>query len=142
MAAAMQNEVTESMVKEIAAGTGRRKTAVARVRLFPGKGQWMVNDVEIENYIHSDALRQYLGQPLVLTGLEGKYDVFVSAKGGGISGQSGAIRHGLARALIAADAGLREVLKKAGCLTRDARMKERKKPGQPGARKRFQFSKR
>jgi len=115
---------------------------VARVRLFPGKGQWMVNDVAIENYIHSDALRQYLGQPLVLTGLEGKYDVFVSAKGGGISGQSGAIRHGLSRALIAMDASLREVLKKAGCLTRDARMKERKKPGQPGARKRFQFSKR
>ena len=130
------------MVKEIAAGTGRRKTAVARVRLFPGTGKWMVNDTEIESYIHSDALRQYLGQPLMLTGLEGKYDVFVSAKGGGISGQSGAIRHGLSRALIAADASLREVLKKAGCLTRDARMKERKKPGQPGARKRFQFSKR
>jgi len=130
------------MVKEIAAGTGRRKTAVARVRLFPGNGQWKVNDVEIENYIHSDALRQYLGQPLALTGLEGKYDVAVSAKGGGISGQSGAIRHGLSRALIAMDANLREVLKKAGCLTRDARMKERKKPGQPGARKRFQFSKR
>ena len=130
------------MVKEVAAGTGRRKTAVARVRLFPGTGKWMVNDTEIECYIHSDAMRQYLGQPLVLTGLEGKYDVFVSAKGGGISGQSGAIRHGLSRALIAADASLREVLKKAGCLTRDARMKERKKPGQPGARKRFQFSKR
>jgi small subunit ribosomal protein S9 len=130
------------MVKEIAAGTGRRKTAVARVRLFPGNGLWKVNDTEIENYIHSDAMRQYLGQPLVLTGLEGKYDVFVSAKGGGISGQSGAIRHGLSRALIALDASLREVLKKAGCLTRDARMKERKKPGQPGARKRFQFSKR
>jgi len=130
------------MLKEIAAGTGRRKTAVARVRLFPGKGKWMVNDVAIEEYIPSDALRQYLGQPLALTGLEGKYDVFVSAKGGGISGQSGAIRHGLSRALIAADASLREVLKKAGCLTRDARMKERKKPGQPGARKRFQFSKR
>ena len=130
------------MVKEIAAGTGRRKTAVARVRLFPGNGQWKVNDVAIENYIHSDALRQYLGQPLAMTGLEGKYDVAVSAKGGGISGQSGAIRHGLSRALIAMDASLREVLKKAGCLTRDARMKERKKPGQPGARKRFQFSKR
>jgi len=130
------------MVKEIAAGTGRRKTAVARVRLFPGSGQWKVNDVAIEHYIHSDALRQYLNQPFALTGLEGKYDVSVSAKGGGISGQSGAIRHGLSRALIAMDASLREVLKKAGCLTRDARMKERKKPGQPGARKRFQFSKR
>jgi small subunit ribosomal protein S9 len=130
------------MVKEISAGTGRRKTAVARVRLVPGSGKWTVNDVEIDQYIHSDAMRQYLAQPLALTGQEGKYDVFVSAKGGGISGQSGAIRHGLSRALIAADASFREVLKKAGCLTRDSRMKERKKPGQPGARKRFQFSKR
>jgi small subunit ribosomal protein S9 len=130
------------MAKESAAGTGRRKTAVARVRLVPGTGKWSVNDAAIENYIHSDAMRQYLSQPLALTGLEGKYDVLVSAKGGGISGQSGAIRHGLSRALVASDANLREVLKKAGCLTRDSRMKERKKPGQPGARKRFQFSKR
>jgi len=128
--------------KEIAAGTGRRKTAVARVRLIPGEGKWFVNGKAIEQYIHSEAMRQYLAQPLALTGLEGKYDVFVSANGGGISGQSGAIRHGLARALVASDANLREVLKKAGCLTRDSRMKERKKPGQPGARKRFQFSKR
>jgi small subunit ribosomal protein S9 len=130
------------MVKEISAGTGRRKTAVARVRLVPGKGKWMVNDVEIDQYIHSEAMRVYLAQPLALTGQEGKYDVLVSAKGGGISGQSGAIRHGLSRALIVADESLRDVLKKAGCLTRDSRMKERKKPGQPGARKRFQFSKR
>lgn len=130
------------MVKEIAAGTGRRKTAVARVRLVPGAGKWLVNDEAIERYIPSEALRQYLRQPLALTGTDGKYDVLVSAKGGGISGQSGAIRHGLSRALIAMDANLREVLKKAGCLTRDSRMKERKKPGQPGARKRFQFSKR
>lgn len=130
------------MAKELAAGTGRRKTAVARVRLVSGSGKWIVNDKAIENYIHSDALRQYLAQPLSLTGLTEKYDVVVSAKGGGISGQSGAIRHGLARALIATDATLRDVLKKAGCLTRDSRMKERKKPGQPGARKRFQFSKR
>ncbi|MDA3924509.1 MAG: 30S ribosomal protein S9 [Kiritimatiellae bacterium] len=130
------------MVKELSAGTGRRKTAVARVRLFPGSGKWLVNNVDIEQYIPSEALRQYLRQPLTLTGLEGKYDVKISAKGGGISGQTGAIRHGLSRALVEADATLREVLKKAGCLTRDARMKERKKPGQPGARKRFQFSKR
>ena len=130
------------MSKEIAAGTGRRKTAVARVRLIPGTGKWSVNDVAIEEYIPSDALRQYLSQPLALTGMEGKYDVSITAKGGGISGQSGAIRHGLSRALVASDASLREVLKKAGCLTRDSRMKERKKPGQPGARKRFQFSKR
>jgi len=130
------------MAKEVAAGTGRRKTAVARVRLVPGDGKWLVNDEQIEKYIPSEALRQYLRQPLVLTGADGKYDVLVSAKGGGISGQSGAIRHGLSRALVASDANLREVLKKAGCLTRDSRMKERKKPGQPGARKRFQFSKR
>ena len=112
------------------------------MRLYPGTGKWSVNDVAIEEYIPSDALRQYLSQPLALTGMEGKYDVSITAKGGGISGQSGAIRHGLSRALVASDASLREVLKKAGCLTRDSRMKERKKPGQPGARKRFQFSKR
>jgi small subunit ribosomal protein S9 len=130
------------MVKELSAGTGRRKTAVARVRLFPGSGKWLVNGVDIEQYIPSEALRQYLRQPLALVGLDGKYDVKISASGGGISGQSGAIRHGLSRALVEADANLRDALKKAGCLTRDARMKERKKPGQPGARKRFQFSKR
>lgn len=130
------------MVKELSAGTGRRKTAVARVRLYPGSGKWLINNVEIEQYIPSEALRQYLRQPLLLAGLDGKYDIKVSANGGGISGQTGAIRHGLSRALVAADANLREVLKKAGCLTRDPRMKERKKPGQPGARKRFQFSKR
>ena len=130
------------MVKELAAATGRRKTAVARVRLVAGNGVWLVNNVAIEKHIPSEALRQYLGQPLALTGLAGKFDVLVSANGGGISGQSGAIRHGLARALVVVDANLRDVLKKAGCLTRDSRMKERKKPGQPGARKRFQFSKR
>jgi len=130
------------MSKEIAAGTGRRKTAVARVRLFNGKGDYKVNEAAMDAYIPSEALRNYLLQPLVLTNTLGKVDVKISAKGGGISGQAGAIRHGLARALIDMDASLREVLKKAGCLTRDARMKERKKPGQPGARKRFQFSKR
>jgi len=130
------------MSKEIAAGTGRRKTAVARVRLFNGKGDYKVNEAAMDAYIPSEALRNFLLQPLVLTNTLGKVDLKISAKGGGISGQAGAIRHGLARALIDMDASLREVLKKAGCLTRDARMKERKKPGQPGARKRFQFSKR
>jgi small subunit ribosomal protein S9 len=130
------------MVKELSAGTGRRKTAVARVRIFPGSGEWTVNGVAIDRYIPSEALRQYLRQPLNMVGLQDKYDVKISVKGGGISGQSGAIRHGLARALVESDANLRDTLKKAGCLTRDARMKERKKPGQPGARKRFQFSKR
>lgn len=131
-----------SKPKEIAAGTGRRKTAVARVRLLPGDGKCMVNGRPLEAYIPSEALRQYLIQPLVITETAGKYDVMVSAKGGGVSGQAGAIRHGLARALLIVDANLRDALKKAGFLTRDPRMKERKKPGQPGARKRFQFSKR
>jgi len=130
------------MLKEIAAGTGRRKTAVARVRLFNGTGTCEINQTKFESYIPSEALRNYMLQPLVLTGMTGKIDLKVNANGGGISGQAGAIRHGLSRALIAMDASLREPLKKAGCLTRDPRMKERKKPGQPGARKRFQFSKR
>jgi len=130
------------MAKEILAATGRRKTAIARVRIAPGEGKWLVNEVELARYIPSEALRSYLMQPLVLTNMQGKFDITVSTNGGGVSGQTGAIRHGLARALIMADASLREVLKKAGCLTRDSRMKERKKPGQPGARKRFQFSKR
>ncbi len=131
------------MNKVISAGTGRRKTAVARVTLLEGTGKWTVNHVELENYIQSEALRDYLKQPVAISGFDvSKVDVAVIAKGGGISGQSGAIRHGLAIAITRADETLRPVLKKAGCMTRDSRMKERKKPGQPGARKRFQFSKR
>jgi small subunit ribosomal protein S9 len=129
--------------KVISAGTGRRKTACARVTLVPGEGKWTVNRVALEAYITSEALRDYLKQPVAIAGYDlSKVDVVIFAKGGGCSGQAGAIRHGLARALVAADADLRAVLKKAGCMTRDSRMKERKKPGQPGARKRFQFSKR
>ena len=129
--------------KVISAGTGRRKTATARVNLVEGKGEWTVNGVKLEEYIPSEALRDYLKQPVGISGYDKeKDDVVAFAKGGGIAGQAGAIRHGLARALVAADANLRAALKKAGCMTRDARMKERKKPGQPGARKRFQFSKR
>ena len=129
--------------KIISAGTGRRKTAVARVSLVEGTGVWTVNRVELEKYITSEALRDYLKQPIAISGFDlANVDVVAYAKGGGCSGQAGAIRHGLARALVAADANLRAALKKAGCMTRDARMKERKKPGQPGARKRFQFSKR
>jgi len=130
------------MVKEIAAATGRRKTAVARVRLMSGDGKCVINDVDSVKYIPSEALRNYMLQPLVITNMKDKFDLAVSVKGGGVSGQSGAVRHALSRALIMSDASLRDALKKAGCLTRDARMKERKKPGQPGARKRFQFSKR
>lgn len=129
--------------KVIAAGTGRRKTATARVVLVSGKGEWKVNKVALEDYIQSEALRDYLKQPIAISGYDmTNVDVEIYAKGGGISGQAGAIRHGLARALVEADETTRAALKKAGCMTRDSRMKERKKPGQPGARKRFQFSKR
>ena len=129
--------------KAISAGTGRRKTATARVNLVSGSGKWTVNKVALEDYIPSEALRDYLKQPVAISGYDmEKIDVVAFAKGGGISGQAGAIRHGLARAIVAADAETRAALKKAGCMTRDSRMKERKKPGQPGARTRFQFSKR
>jgi small subunit ribosomal protein S9 len=124
------------------AASGRRKTAVARVTLAPGSGKWRVNRRSFDNYFPSEALREYILQPLKLTHSDGKFDVTAQLSGGGIAGQAGAMRHGLARALTLSDASLREVLKNSGCLTRDARMKERKKPGQPGARKRFQFSKR
>ena len=129
--------------KAISAGTGRRKTASARVNLVEGNGEWTVNGVKLEEYIPSEALRDYLKQPVGISGYSMEnVDVVAFAKGGGIAGQAGAIRHGLARALVAADETTRAALKKAGCMTRDSRMKERKKPGQPGARKRFQFSKR
>ncbi|MCQ2389702.1 MAG: 30S ribosomal protein S9 [Kiritimatiellae bacterium] len=129
--------------KVISAGTGRRKTAVARVTLVEGAGNWSVNRKALEEYVTSEALRDYLKQPFGICGFDAStVDVVVFAKGGGVSGQAGAIRHGLARALVKADESLRAALKKAGCMTRDSRMKERKKPGQPGARKRFQFSKR
>ena len=110
--------------------------------MIPGTGQWKVNRKAIKDYFHSEALVIYIEQPLKLTNTHGKFDISARVSGGGISGQAGALRHALARALVISDASLREVLKDSGCLTRDARMKERKKPGQPGARKRFQFSKR
>ncbi len=124
------------------AATGRRRTAVARVRLVPGTGKCKVNKTDVEEYFPSDAILKYMRQPLDLTNTTDRFDIVATVKGGGFSGQAGAVRHGLARALTVADASLRDVLKNSGCLTRDARMKERKKPGQPGARKRFQFSKR
>ena len=129
--------------KVISAGTGRRKTATARVNLVEGAGKWTVNGVELEKYIPSEALQVYLKQPVSIAGYDlSGTDVVCFAKGGGVAGQAGAIRHGLARALVEANDEYRAALKAAGCMTRDARMKERKKPGQPGARKRFQFSKR
>ncbi|MEZ0369607.1 MAG: 30S ribosomal protein S9 [Candidatus Sericytochromatia bacterium] len=125
-------------------GTGRRKTAVARVRLRPqGEGKVQVNKREWRDYVGgSRRLQADLLAPLRLLGFEEKYDVFVSVRGGGIHGQVGAIKHGIARALLEVDPGFRQKLKAAGHLTRDPRMKERKKYGQKKARKRFQFSKR
>ena len=122
--------------------TGRRKTAVASVSMTPGVGKWRVNKRELDEYFDSEALRSYLKQPMMLTNTLDTFDVSGRLSGGGVSGQAGALRHAVARALLLVDASLREVLKASGCLTRDSRMKERKKPGQPGARKRFQFSKR
>ena len=123
-------------------GTGRRKTAVARVRLASGSGKITVNGRALENYFLVDTQRMHMMQPLVATDTASKFDVRVNVSGGGPNGQAGAVRHGIARALIEADANLRPTLKAQGLLTRDPRMKERKKYGQPGARKRFQFSKR
>ena len=122
--------------------TGRRKRAVARASLRPGTGQFLINGKALDVYFPTAASRMVVTEALTVTETTESYDVTASIHGGGISGQAGALRHGLARALVLADASLREVLKGSGCLTRDPRMKERKKPGQPGARKRFQFSKR
>ncbi len=123
-------------------GTGRRKTATARVYLRPGDGNITVNKRTFDGYFPSETLRMLIRQPLQVTETLGKFDVLVSVSGGGLSGQAGAIRHGIARALLHFNVELRRRLKKAGFLTRDPRMKERKKYGQKGARKRFQFSKR
>lgn len=123
-------------------GTGRRKTSVARVRLKEGEGQVVVNRRPVGEYFGRATLRMVIAQPLKLTGLEGKYDVIVNVRGGGSTGQAEAIRHGISRALLEIDGGLRPALRKAGLLTRDPRIKERKKYGQRGARARFQFSKR
>jgi small subunit ribosomal protein S9 len=123
-------------------GTGRRKTSVARVRLSSGSGKVTVNGRAFETYFPTDSLRMVVQQPLVVTNNVDKFDVRVNVSGGGPAGQAGAVRHGISRALLLADAALRPSLKAEGLLTRDPRMKERKKYGQPGARKRFQFSKR
>jgi len=123
-------------------GTGRRKTSVARVRLAAGSGKVTINGRPLENYFTVETQRETAISPLNLTQLLTKYDARINVDGGGMSGQAGAVRHGLSRALLEVDANLRPVLKAEGYLTRDSRMKERKKYGQPGARKRFQFSKR
>ena len=123
-------------------GTGRRKTSTARVFLRPGTGAFTVNTTSLEERFPTASLRTRITEPLVLTESTDRYDIFATATGGGVSGQAGALRLGIARALVEADPDLRASLKKAGMLTRDPRGKERKKYGLAGARKRFQFSKR
>ena len=123
-------------------GTGRRKTSTARVYLRPGTGDIKVNNREFINYFPNEALQMIIRQPLNLTETTGKFDIFVNVDGGGQAGQAGAVRHGITRALLEYNADLRTTLKRAGLVTRDPRKKERKKYGQKGARKRFQFSKR
>jgi len=124
------------------AGTGRRKNAVARVLLRPGDGKILINDRPYEEYFPREAWKLQVRQPLEATSLAGRYDVAVNVYGGGLSGQAGAVRHGIARARLQVNAGLRPRLKSDGFLSRDPRVKERKKYGQKGARRRFQFSKR
>lgn len=122
--------------------TGKRKSAIARVWLQPGSGRVIINKKSIDEYIHRETSKMVIHQPLMLTGTHGKLDVFVNVKGGGSSGQAGAIRHGITKALLQYNPELRDTLKRAGFITRDSRCKERKKYGQPGARARFQYSKR
>ena len=122
--------------------TGKRKTAIARTWLVPGNGQITVNNLPIDEYFKIGSARAQVLQPLILTNTREAFDVKVKVIGGGISGQSGAVRHGITRALIQADPDLRQALKRAGFVRRDPRVKERKKYGQKGARARFQFSKR
>ena len=123
-------------------GTGRRKNSVARVRVYSGTGKIIINDRDIDDYFGLETLKLIVRQPLAVAGVEGKFDIVVRVSGGGVSGQAGAIRHGLSRALLLYDENLRPELKKAGFLTRDPRMKERKKYGLKAARRAPQFSKR
>ena len=123
-------------------GTGRRKKSVARVRLYPGSGVVTINGRDIDDYFGLDTLKLIVNQPFGVTETEGKFDIVANVKGGGFSGQAGAIRHGVARALLTADENYKPLLKKAGFLTRDPRMKERKKYGLKAARRAPQFSKR
>ncbi len=123
-------------------GTGRRKTAVARVWLKPGDGTIIVNSTDLKSYLPRKTLQAIVNQPLAATSTQGRYSVHATVEGGGDSGQAGALRHGISRALLRSDESLKEALRRGGFLTRDSRKKERKKYGQKGARARFQFSKR
>ena len=127
---------------DVVLATGRRKCAVARVRLTPGSGNVVVNGKPMADYFTSESLCGFVNQVFTVSETVGKFDIAANCDGGGMAGQAGALRHGITRALINYDEELRAVLKKAGMVTRDARVKERKKSGQPGARRRFQFSKR
>jgi len=122
--------------------TGKRKSAIARVYMKSGNGNIVVNKRNYEEYFTRPSLKMIIKQPFEITGKNGQFDLYVNVQGGGNAGQAGAVKHGISKALLEFDAQLRPILKKAGFLTRDARVKERKKYGQPGARKRFQFSKR
>jgi small subunit ribosomal protein S9 len=122
--------------------TGKRKSAIARVYMKTGSGNIVVNKRNYDEYFTRPSLKMVIKQPLEITGKNDQFDLYVNVTGGGVAGQAGAVKHGISKALLEYDAELRPVLKKAGFLTRDARVKERKKYGQPGARKRFQFSKR
>ncbi|SPD74268.1 30S ribosomal subunit protein S9 [uncultured Desulfobacterium sp.] len=130
------------MAEEIFYATGKRKTAVARVWLKPGGGDISINRKPMNQYVNRESDRVLIMEPLVANGQTGKFDISVNVNGGGIHGQAAAIRHGISKALTNADPALRDPIKKAGFLTRDSRKKERKKYGQPGARARFQYSKR
>ncbi len=122
--------------------TGKRKTAVARVWMREGSGEFIVNKRNFEDYFQQDTAKQLITRPLDITGTRGKFNFLVNVRGGGVTGQAGAVKHGIAKALVEYDESLKQSLKRAGMLTRDARIKERKKYGQPGARKRYQYSKR
>ena len=122
--------------------TGKRKCAIARIYMKEGSGVLTVNKRNFDDYFTRDSLKMIIQQPIELVGKEGKFDFFINVNGGGMAGQAGAVKHGISKALVEYDLALRFALKKAGFLTRDSRIKERKKYGQPGARKRFQFSKR
>lgn len=130
------------MIKVLSNGTGRRKTSVARVYVREGAPGIKVNNRDLDDFFKTDALRRQVRQPLVITSNDGKLNILIRVRGGGVNGQAGAARHGIARALVELDGTNRPALKANGFLTRDARMVERKKYGRPGARKKFQFSKR
>jgi small subunit ribosomal protein S9 len=130
------------MTKDFFYATGKRKTAVARVWMKPGSGQITINKRSMDQYFPRECDRMLIMEPMRVADTTSNFDINVNVKGGGISGQAGAVRHGISKALVVAEPELRDVLRKQGFLTRDSRMKERKKYGQPGARARFQYSKR